>query len=298
MPRRCNAVTEARKKLTGIYRFTSMGRPIDPAYLSNRALLIILPLLALVSAGLALLGYIDGSPLSAAFSGALTAFAAWALTRELAPDHNVDAFVALASAWTLNVTFGVRQVLLLFVAMVLVRLVNRSTGLPARLLDTFGVFGFCAWAAMNTQQPLILLIASLAFALDATLDNPLRRHYLAAAASIAVFVYLPPGNVKLVASSLTVMDWSVAGAMALGILLLVVTSTAPVTYCDTSPDRLDRMRVSAGLIVGYLLAFQTLLTDGRSAWLDTPIWTCVVAVLLCFVLRKAHFFATSIRSEF
>ena len=270
-----------------------MGRPIDPAYPTNRALLTILPLLALLSAGMAFIGHMEVSPLSAAFSGALTAFAAWALTRELAPDYNVDAFVALACAWTLNVAVEVRQVLLLFVAMVLVRLVHRSTGLPSRLLDTFGVFGFCTWAAINTQQPLILLIVALAFALDAVLEKPLRRHLVAAAASLAVFVYLVLGNASVLANDLTVVDWSIAGAMALVILLIAVTSPSPVSYCDTSPDRLNRTRVNLGLIIGVLLALQALFTDGHSAWIDTPIWACVGAVLLSSAIRKAHFFATS-----
>lgn len=274
-----------------------MGRPIDPAYPTNRALLIILPFLALVSAGLALIGHIESSPLSAAFSGALTAFAAWALTRELAPDHNVDAFVALALAWTLNVAFEVRQVLLLFVAMVLVRLVNRSTGLPSRLLDTFGVFGFCTWAAISTQQPLILLIASLAFALDAALKEPLRRHYVAAAAFLVVFGYSQLDSMKLTVAYLTLADWSLAAAIALGMLRLLMRNPAPVTYCDTSPDRLDRARVNAGCVVGFLLAFQALLADGRSAWLDTPIWACLVAVLLSSMFRRTNFSVTSHRSS-
>ena len=290
-------MTKARSNLTGIYRFTSMGRPIDPAYPSNRALLIILPLLALVSAGLALIGQIEASPLAAAFSGALTAFAAWALTRELAPDYNVDAFVALALAWTLNVAFEARQVLLLFVAMVLVRLVNRSTGLPSRSLDTFGVFGFCTWAAFTTQQPLILLVASSAFALDAILKEPLRRHFFVAAAFLIVFFYLLLGNASILANDLTVADWFVAVTIALGILLVAITAPSPVTYCDTSPDRLDRVRVNTGLVVGILLAFQALLTDGGSAWLDTPIWACFVAVLVSSAIRKTHFFVTSKRSS-
>jgi len=280
-------VTEARTNLAGAYRLTSLARPIDPAYLTNRALLIVLPLAGLLSAGLASAQYIDGGPLSAAFSGVLAAFAAWALTRELAPDLNGAAFVALAFAWISNVALGSRLVLLLFVALLLVRMVNRSTGLPWRPLDTLGVLGFCAWAAISTQQPLILLIASLAFALDAVLEEPLRRHYLAAAACLPVLIWMLLGDANLVASDLTAGDWSLLGASALGIVLIVKKSPEPVSYCDIAPERLDRLRVNAGLIVGWLLAVQALLTNGRSAWLETPIWACIIAVLLSFVARQA-----------
>ncbi len=280
-------MAEPRSDLSGVYRFTSIARPIDPAYLTNRALLIVLPVLGLLSAALATVHDTGTGPLSAAFIGVLVALVAWALTRELAPDYNDAAFIALATAWIINVAFGVRLVLLLFIAILLIRIVNRSTGLPARPLDTLGVFGLCAWAAISTEQPLILLVASSAFALDAVLEDPLRRHYLAAAACVGVFVWMLLGDANLIARDLSVRDWSLIGASALGIGLIVKTNPDPVSYCDTSPDRLDRARVNAGLVVGWLLAVQSLLTGGRSAWLETPIWACLLAVLLSFVVRQA-----------
>jgi len=264
-----------------------MSRPIDPAYLSNRALLIVLPLLALVSAGLASFRDTGGGPLAAAFSGALIGFAAWALTRELAPDSDAAAFVALTLAWVGNVAFGVNLVLLLFVALLLVRIVNRSTGLPSRPFDTLAILGFCIWAANSTQQPLILLVASAAFALDAALEDPLRHHYLAAAACLSAFIWMLLGNTELIANDLTTRDWALIALLAGGIYRVVSQSPAPVSYCDTSPDRLDRVRVNAGLVVGFLLAVQALLTNGPAAWLETPIWVCIFAVLLSYAIRYA-----------
>ncbi len=273
-------MTEAQNNLTGMYRFTSIARPVDPSYLTNRALLILLPILALLSAGVASLMDTGSGPVSAAFVGALVAFVAWALTRELAPDYNDVAFVALAFAWVGSAVLDMHQVLLAFVALLLVRLVNRSTGLPFRPFDTFSVFGLCTWAAMNTGQPLILLVAALAFALDAFLDKPLRLHYLGAGASLAVFGWMLFGDAGLVASDLTPRDWWLLGASALGLGMVVLAAPVPVSYCDTSPDRLDRVRVNGGLLVGWLLAVQTVITNGPSAWLETPVWVCVIAVLL------------------
>ena len=280
-------MSDAPRNLAGIYRFTSIGRPIDPAYLTNRALLIVLPALGLLSAYLASFHGMGADPLSAAFSGALVAFAAWALTRELAPDYDGLAFVALAFSWAANIAFGMSQVLLVFVALLLVRVVNRSTGLPSRLLDTIGILGFCTWAAVSTQQPLILLIASLAFVLDAVLENPLRRHYLVAAACLPFLVWMLLDGNDPIAGDLTIQDWSLLGALALGVVLVAYTNPQPVSYCDTSPNRLNRVRVNAGLIVGLLLAVQALVTDGHSAWLETPMWICMSAVLLGGVIRKA-----------
>lgn len=174
-----------------------------------------------------------------------------------------------------------------FVALLLVRLVNRSTGPHWRPLDTLGVLGFCVWAAQNTQQPLILLVASVAFALDATLKQPLRWHYFAAAACAAAFIWMLLGDADLVTGELTAWDWWLVGASAGGIIFIAAKSPEPVSCCDTSPDRLDRVRVNAGLLVGWLAGFQALLTNGHSAWLETPIWVCLFAVLFTFAVRVA-----------
>lgn len=280
-------MTEARRNLSGMYRFTSIARPIDPAYLTNRALLIVLPVVGLLSAGLVLIEDAGRSPASAAFSGMLSAFAAWALTRELAPDYNGAAFVALAFAWAANLALGVRLVLLLFVALVLARVVNRSTGLPLRLFDTLGVVGFCTWAAMSMQQPLILLVASLAFLLDAQLKEPLRRHHLAAAACLAILAWMLLGDAHLMTGELMAWDWALLGASAICVVLFVWINPEPVSYCDTAPQRLDRVRVGAGLVVGWLTGVQALLTNGGSGWLETPIWACMLALLLSFAARQA-----------
>ncbi|MDH3820723.1 MAG: hypothetical protein OEU59_06335 [Gammaproteobacteria bacterium] len=278
-------MTEPASNLSGMYRFTSIARPIDPAYLTNRALLMILPLLMLASGGLASLYDMGDGPAAAAFSGALAAFAAWALTRELAPDYSGAAFVALALAWVANIALGATSVMLLFVALLLVRLVNRSTGPQWRLADTFGVLGFCIWAAVSARQPLLLVVTAGAFTLDATLKEPLRRHYFAAAACLPVLIWMLLGNAGLMAGDLTALDWGLIGVFAGGIVLMVATSSEPVSYCDTSPERLDRVRVNAGLVIGWLAAFQALLTDGPSAWVETPIWACMIAVLVSFADR-------------
>jgi hypothetical protein len=168
-----------------------------------------------------------------------------------------------------------------------VRVVNRSTGLPLRPLDTLGVLGFCAWAAIDMEQPLILVVATLAFLLDATLEKPLRRHFLAAAACLPIFVWMLSGESGLTGGELSVRDWSLVATSALGVALFVATNPEPVSYCDISPDRLDPMRVNAGVIVGWLLSVQALLSNGRSAWLETPIWACMIALLVSLVVRQA-----------
>ena len=271
---------------SGVYRLTSIARPVDPRYPTNRALLVVLPLIAVVSVGLSGLLGLDGGALRVALISMLVAFAAWAVTRELAPDDNAAAFLALALAWPGFLFFGTDSVLLAFVALVLVRIVNRSTGLPARPLDTLTVAGLSAWAAVSLEQHLVLLLAAAAFTLNATLASPQRHHFLVALACLAGFGWLTVSGQPFTPATLTLPDWSAAAALAAASLWVVSRIGEPVSVSDVHAQRLDGSRVRAGLILGYLLAFQALITDGHDAWFETPMWACLAAVPVSLLVRR------------
>ena len=105
--------------------------------------------------------------------------------------------------------------------------------------------------------------------------------------AFGVLAWMLPGDARLIAADLAAWDWVLIAAFASGIILVAATSPEPVSYCDTSPDRLDRARVNAGLVTGWLAAVQALVTDGASAWLETPIWVCMIAVLVSSAERIA-----------
>ena len=82
-----------------IYKYSSIGRPLDPAYRTNKAVLVLMP----VGAGLgAVTAWLGGQPgvqilLQAAYF-LLIVYGSWALARELDPDDHAAAFIGLALA--------------------------------------------------------------------------------------------------------------------------------------------------------------------------------------------------------
>lgn len=270
----------------GVYRLTSIARPVDPRYPTNRALLVVLPLIGVASVGLTGLLGLDGGALRAALISMLVAFVAWAVTRELAPDDNAAAFLALALAWLAFLFVGTESLLLAFVAIVLVRIVNRSTGLPARPLDTVTVAGLSAWAAVSLEQHLVLLLAAAAFTLNATLASPQRHHFLVALACLAGYGWLCVSGPPFTPAPLALPDWSAAAALAAATLWVVSRIGEPASVSDVHAQRLDGARVRAGLILGYLLAFQALITGGRNDWFETPLWACLAAVPVSLFVRR------------
>jgi len=279
-------VAESGSVPSGVYRLTSIARPVDPRYPTNRALLLVLALMAVLSAALAGPLGLDGGLLRVALLSMLIGFAAWALTRELAPDDDAAAFLALALAWPAYLFFGTDSVLLVFVALVLVRIVNRSTGLPARPLDTAAVLGLSIWAAVTLEQHLVLLLAAAAFSLNATLEKPQRYHLLAAFICLAAFGWLNVAGHLFSPARLTMLDGSIMAALAAANLWVISRIGKPVSVSDVYAERLDGSRVQAGLLLGCLVAFQAVLTDGREAWLETPMWACVTAVPLSHFARR------------
>lgn len=108
---------------------THVGRFFDPTMPSNR-----FALLAPIGAGLILFG-LDSSDLPRAVAGALGTFAAWAITRELDPDHPRSAAVAASLAPVATVVLGTPAPGALFVTLLTVRIVARTTGLPPKTTD-------------------------------------------------------------------------------------------------------------------------------------------------------------------
>ena len=235
-----------------------------------------LPAIALVNALIAWFTEVGSSPASAALSGLLVGFASWALTRELAPDDEAAAFLALAIAWPLALFLGADAVLIVFVVLFLVRIVNRSTGLACRPFDTLSVFGLSTWASYSLGQPLLLPVAATAFALDAWLGEGHRFHYVAAAVCLGAFAWL--GLDELSLNPAPVTDWLWFASIAVACGLVMMNTKTPVSACDVGPDRLNAARVNAGLGVGLLVGAQLLLSAGTQAWVSTPLYACFVAV--------------------
>ena len=123
-----------------IYQYSSIARPLDIAYPTNRAVVMLLPLAFLIGAAK---GWIYGGDLvQVLMSGArfiLICFGAWALARELHPDDNPAAFLAMAFAALVGWFVPEPGLLTLFATLGLVRMVNRTTGLASRKTDSIKI---------------------------------------------------------------------------------------------------------------------------------------------------------------
>ncbi len=272
------------------YRFSGIGRPVDPAYPTNRAVLV------LVSLGFvagALRGFrADGAWLVAGFLGinaALTLFLAWALTRELAPDDDPAAFVAAGLAGVAWSLLGTQSLLIPATLLVAVRLVSRTTGKAAEPTDAFLVlplFGFAAWVASWTLG----LAGAAALAIDATLPRAPgqaeRRYHLGLA---VVVLFVTAARLLAGTGGLQLPD----GALLLsGIAVLAggagLVYPSPRSCGDVDGEPLVDARVRGALLLGVLATSAVTLDAGVPTTGLGVLWASLTAVVvgLPFVLAR------------
>lgn len=242
-----------------IYQYSSIGRPLDPAYPTNKAVLIMLPLAALLGAAFA--GLKGGSGLDMlqmAIRFSLILFGSWALARELAPDDNTAAFISGCIAMFAAFLVEAPGLLVVFGTLGLVRIVNRSTGLQARKSDSFIVMVLAIWIMYSAASPFFGIVAGLAFILDGTLRDPLRRQWIFGLLCIGgSIVYMVDHDFTLaqVSAPATLFEW-----ISLLFLLIFALDTLLLKKVrsrgDMARSKLDVNRVRGGMVIGFLAALQ------------------------------------------
>jgi hypothetical protein len=167
---------------------TRIGRPLDPKYPTNVAIVFLSLFVAVVLTGLS---YLDSFQLLPALvegvRAGVTFFLGWAIAREYDPDHPYAAF--LAASAILAVTFLGFTANLFFLALLLLvlRYINRSTGLPATVIDLTAGLLLAAWLSW-TMDWIVALLAAAGYALDGWLMNERRTRMTFAAIALAIAV--------------------------------------------------------------------------------------------------------------
>ena len=244
-----------------IYKYTSIGRPLEPAYWTNKAVLILMPLAALLGAVTAWLGDSQGMQIvQSAIAYLLIAFGSWALARELFPDDNPAAFVSMALAILAALSFDSPGILIVFATLGLVRIVNRSTGMAARKTDSVIVTLLVFWVIYATRSPFYGAVAALAFVFDGSLKNPLRHQWVFALICFGgMIVYMVDHDVGLAYFSApdSLIEWlSLVALLILALDLFLLKKIRSVADLNGQP--LDLTRVKGGMAVGLFAAFQGL----------------------------------------
>ena len=244
----------------GIHQITGLGRPIDLRHRSN-----LIALLGSATFGALLFTTtwaFDGAPdLGATISGAIGAFLAWAIARELDPGRPQVATVALAVAG-LSAVFAPPAALMAGLLILAVRIMVGSVGADLRRGDWVVLVAAAGYA--GTEAVGWPIAVAMIFAAARRSETPawlLPTMSLASVVSAMAFADMPaPG---MPATSVAIV---IVAAIVLG--LVNVRPPRISTLSDSGAGRISGTDVTVARLValvaiagGTFLAPQTALTD-------------------------------------
>lgn len=268
-----------------VYRYSSLARPLDPNFGTNQAVIILAPL-----GGLAVAVYIHLTNVMGIADTALIAleatfigFLAWALGRELDPDINQSAFVAMALA-LVAMAFGY-NVSILNIAAVLfaVRIVNRTVGDPLKRIDLvmMGLFAI-GLSVLGAPWWTCFLIAA-ALTIDTVFDRTQGNNLLAAGVAFIAGLYamMSTGAPHVGNAVLIERGWLVAVVVAGGLYLLMVSLTPePKSCCDVRlEEQLQKRRIQVGMLLALAGAVASLFGGPAQFHATLPVWAAIAGVI-------------------
>ena len=264
-----------------IERLSSITRSIDLNYPTNRIIVEITLLFLLGTAGFQLiLGKAISSALYSGLIAGASVFLAWAFARELDPDNELSAFFAAFLGCAGFLFFPSPFLLALFLEILLIRIVNRSTGLPSKTSDSIAILLLSGW--ISSQGNWIFgLFTALAFFLDSFLPEPNRQNrifgVIAFIVSLIAFIRTP-GKESIL------LDAEVGLFILAAVLLFsphVLSSRKIKSRGDLTGIPLDSLRMQAAQLTAMLSAGLSAVLGGvTGAESLMPLWGAILGISL------------------
>lgn len=266
-----------------VHKFSALARPVEPQYPTNLAVLVLLPLVAISL--FAWLVMNDTAMVEAgktALLGMLAAFLAWALGREMDPDHNATGFIALALT-VLAVGLGYSLDLLSLAALMFaVRVINRTVGPPAKLGDLITLVLLCLGAAIVDNAWWMPLLGALALAIDEYFERSSLPQRLAIPALVAMglITLFLGGYTDFSALDTLVRGWVVAVVVITVLVAINIPNTEEIrSRMDVLDSPCDRRRVQMGMAMILLAGVASVLGGQAGLTGALAIWAVLAASL-------------------
>lgn len=267
---------------------TSLGRVVDPRYPTNLTILLISILVGSVLFGFSVYTGEDFlASISAAFTLGVSVFLTWAISREIDPEHELAAFAGLLAVIPGYLFLGDPNLVKTLTMLLLLRLLNRTTGLKPKLLDSFTILAFGTLLVLRGNWIFGFFCAAALF-LDSRLPDAGHQNLffsgvMTVITLIGVIIFNPP---QPQFEFITAQVVFIAGSILLFIPLILQTRKIQVV-CDFQPDMLNPIRVQVGQLFAITTAVITWLMAGLVGITSLlPLWGSLLGLSLAYLTSQ------------
>lgn len=241
-----------------MYFRSHVGRPFNFRATSN----LLIVILVVVAAGIAIVLWANGEPAGIILYAPAYTFVAWALIREVDPDHNWTALVAAVGAGGWILFGGDRVSVLALGVLVLVgRLVTESTGRRPLITDLLGLV-LAALVAFTAEGWVVAFGVAIALYLDDRFADVSHWAQIWISAGIALAATLIATFTDAFSESLPGVRPVIVIVAGVMTLILVMREPAePITEVDARHKaflRKDRLHASRSLVAVLVFAMSLL----------------------------------------
>lgn len=265
-----------------MHQLTTIARSVDPIYPTNQAIIILTLLVSTGAAGSSLyLGAALFPAILYGFIAGIAIFFAWAISRELDPDFDYAAFLPALICIPLLLIAPDPGLLTSLFVLLLLRIVNRTTGQPAGVLDSAALLLLAGWLVSGGFW-LAVPAALVAFILDLRLKEPdFRQIWFAAVLVFGMVAYAVFFGINLPPLIPPVASWLLILVLAAPFLFIpVLLRKSPfLSVGDRTGEPLDRGRVQAARLLGLSVVVVAIAIWGVNAFvLLLPLWASLVGL--------------------
>jgi hypothetical protein len=260
------------KHQSGLLRGLTMRRTSNKLAIAGFGVAVVLLVARAVSEQ-----WIVGEPMTVpqAFASSVAVFAAWAIARELDPDHPWPAAVSMVATFVVALWF-LPLVLAVITAGAVVRMVGGTVARPLGLID-LGVLAVVGFASGHDLSMWSIAIVAFVFLKVAPEVGSLR--WWAVGTLIVGFVvgwYTGELNPIIVTAQTVAATAGFLAVAAIASLRVKVSVKTDARTGQVQPMRIAMSRLAAGVVV----ASATLLGGLDTAWSLAAIWTPLIIVAI------------------
>jgi hypothetical protein len=233
---------------------STIGRPIDIHYTTNKIITIIMGLALIYTF---IMEYLESflilESLFFAVFFSLSVFFCWALGRELDPEYDYSAFIGILFLFLpFFLVDGINLFFMLWL-MFSLRMINRTTGKPAGIMDIL-LYLILTSLFSIILYPIIAILASLAFLFDLFYAKRKRINaFFALVFSIIFIISIMYGYGELYNPIALSVDQILFSAVSILFMIGVIATTKRMTtLCDTGDKTLIPRQVQAGQILAVI----------------------------------------------